>query len=285
MTLPRAVRKLSRRGLRAPRRLLRCLADRIVEHRYGVRTRDRVYLDDLGLAAADRVWHVPSDWLAVRGAISRLGVTRNDVFVDYGSGLGRVVLAAASFPFRRVIGVEISADLTARAQGNVDAVRDRIRAGSVELVAADALDWKVPSDLTVAYFYSPFLGDTFDAVVQKLFASVDDCPRPLRILYNFPIEHSRLLRTGRVRVLDAVPAGWLGRSRTSAYVIVTYLVLPADESLRAEYGARFPQRLSGAEAWLGEHEPGYVLEKPARLGGVVLRRPGVRRSQRSTHAR
>ena len=285
MTLARAIRKLSRRGLRAPRRLLRRVANRIIDHRYGVRTRDHVYLDDLGLAKADRLWHAPSDWVAVRGAIARLGVTPNDVFVDYGSGLGRVVLAAASFPFRSVIGVEISSELTARAQGNLAAARHRIRAGSVELVAANALDWKVPNDLTVAYLYSPFLEDTFDAVVQKLFASVDDCPRPLRIVYNFPIEHSRLLRTGRVQVLDAAPAGWLSRSRTSSNVIVTYLVLPTEDSLRAEYRKRFPQRLSGAEAWLGEHEPGYVLEKPARLGGVVLRRPRVRRRERSIHAR
>ncbi|MCI0633560.1 MAG: class I SAM-dependent methyltransferase, partial [Actinobacteria bacterium] len=146
-----------------------------------MRTRDRVYLDDLGLAAEDRLWHAPSDWLAVRDVIGRLGVTRDDVFVDYGSGLGRVVLAAASFPFGRVIGVELSAELTARAHRNVDAARSRIRADTVDLVTADARDWHPPADLTVAYLYSPFLGDTFDAVVQRLFASVDETPRALRI--------------------------------------------------------------------------------------------------------
>jgi hypothetical protein len=114
---------------------------------------------------------------------------------------------------------------------------------------------------------------------------VDDHPRPLRILYNFPLEHSRLLRTGRVRVLDAVPASWRGRSRTTASTIVTYLVLPTDARLRTEYARRFPQRLSGAEAWLGEYEPGYMLQKPARLGGVVLRRPRVRANAPTTRAR
>jgi hypothetical protein len=215
----------------------------------------------------------------------RLGITSDDVFVDYGSGLGRVVLTAASFPFRRVIGIELSDELTARAAVNIEAARDRIRASRVELQTVDALEWDVPNDLTVAYFYSPFLDDTFEAVIWKLIASVDEHPRPLRILYNFPIEHARLLRTARVDVLDAIPAGWLGMSRTSGYVILTYLVLPSDAALRADYRARFPTRLSGADPWLGEHEPGYVLEKPNRLGGVVLRRPRVRRSERATHAR
>jgi hypothetical protein len=285
MGLPRAVRRLSQRAGRARRRLLAWLANQAVEHWYGVRTRDRVYLEDLGLPSEERVWHAPSDWLAVRRAIERLELRSDDVFVDYGSGLGRVVLVAASLPLRRVIGVEVSAELTARARRNLAAARGRVRARTVDLVTADARDWEVPADLTAAYLYSPFLAATFDAVLQRLLDSVDDHPRPLRILYNFPLEHSRLLRTGRVRVLDAVPASWRGRSRTTASTIVTYLVLPTDARLRTEYARRFPQRLSGAEAWLGEYEPGYMLQKPARLGGVVLRRPRVRANAPTTRAR
>ena len=48
-------------------------------------------------------------------------------FVDLGSGKGRVLLLAALRPFRRVIGVEISASLHTRAQANVEALRGAIR--------------------------------------------------------------------------------------------------------------------------------------------------------------
>lgn len=225
------------------------------------------------MQSEDRLWHAPSDWLAVRQVLRRLDITSEDVFVDYGCGLGRVLIAAASLPFSRVIGLELTPELTARAQANLERNRGKVRAGAVELVTADATGWNVPPDLTVAYFFCPFIGKPLATVVNRLIASVDEHPRPLRILYNLPVEHSFLMRTGRIRVLDAAPNLWLGRSRTGPRTIVTYLVLPKDSGLSREFAARFPQRLAGAEVWLGEHEPGYVLAKPERLGGLYLDRP------------
>jgi SAM-dependent methyltransferase len=263
---------LPRRAARAAARRARRLAERVLERRYGVSTAEFVYLEDLGLEPEHRVWHDPSDWIGLRRALGRLNIGRDDVFVDYGSGLGRAVLVAASLPFRQVIGVELSEEMTARARENVGRNRHRLKADEVDLVSADALEWGVPADLTVAYLYCPFTEEVFDGVMQRLFDSVDEHPRPLRIVYNYPLEHSRLVRTGRVHVLDAVSSQWLVRSRVGADSIVTYLVLPQNEALREEYVQRFPQRLKGAEVWLGEHEPGYALEKPDRLGGVVLKR-------------
>ena len=251
---------------------LRRTAERALDRRYGVATSTHVYLEDLGLETENRVWHDPSDWVAARRALARLNVTPDDVFVDYGSGLGRAVLVAASFPFRKVIGVELSGELTEQARENLARNAHRVRAAEVELVAADALEWPVPPDLTVAYLYCPFTGDVFDRVLAKLFESVDEHPRPLRMVYNYPLEHSRLIRTGRAHVLDVRSSAWLSRSRWGPEAIVTYLLLPQDESLRREYVAQYPQHVAGAEQWLGEYEPGYILEKPARLGGVVVDR-------------
>lgn len=251
---------------------VRRLAERALDRRYGVATSTHIYLEDLGLETEDRVWHDPSDWLATRRALARLKITSDDVFVDYGSGLGRAVLVAASFPFRRVIGVEVSEELTERARENLARNAHRLRSTEVELVTADALTWAVPADLSVAYLYCPFTGDVFDRVLAKLFESVDEHPRPLRIVYNYPLEHSRLIRTGRVRVLDVASSVWLSRSRQGPDAIITYLLLPTNKALAGEYAARYPQRVSGAVQWLGEYEPGYVLEKPARLGGIVDRR-------------
>jgi len=254
---------------------LRRATERFLERRYGVKTREYVYLEDLGLESEQRVWHDPSDWMALRRALERLEVTNEDVFVDYGSGLGRAVIVAATFRFQRVIGVEMSAEMTERARAHVGRTKRHHRAGEVELVVADALDWDVPPDLTVAYLYCPFTETVFERVIEKLAESVDRHPRPLRLVYNYPVEHSRLLRTGRVRVLDVVSSRWPPRSLDASEVIVTYLLMPRDKALRTEYGVRFPQRVEGAEQWLDEYEPGYMLEKPERLGGVALDRPGA----------
>jgi len=212
LRIPGRVKRWAQRIAHLPVRWLRLGAEQVFDRRYGVRTAEYLYLEELGLPTENRLWHDPSDWIALRRAIGRLRITRDDVFVDYGSGLGRAVLVAAMFPFRRVIGVELSEEMTQRARVNIERNRHRLRAAEIELVTADALDWHVPPDLTIAYFYSPFLGEVFDGVVQKLFESVDENPRPLRIVYNYPVEHSRLIRTRRVRVLHVVSSRWLGRS-------------------------------------------------------------------------
>jgi hypothetical protein len=264
--------RLSKRVAPAVNARLRRSRERLLELRYGVSTAEHVYHEDLGLDTENRVWHDPSDWIAIRKALARLRVGPEDVFADFGSGLGRALLVASTLPFRRVVGVELSADLNARARRNLVRSRIRRRAGKIEVVTADALEWQIPPDLTVAYLYCPFTGEVFRRVMDKLLASVDEHPRPLRLVYNYPFEHNELVRTGRMRVLSVVDATW-PRKTSAADVIVTYLVLPSDPTLAAEYTVRFPQRIGGAEEWLSEYEPGFALEKPTRLGGIVAERP------------
>jgi len=252
---------------------LRRLAESALERRHGIATSEFLYLEDLGLPADSRVWHDPSNFLALRKALTRLDVAPDDVFADIGSGLGRAVVVAASLPFRRVIGVEVSEEMTARARENLARNRGQVRARAVELVTADALTWTLPDDLSVAYLYCPFTGDVFDAVIRRLITSVDEHPRPLRVVYNYPVEHARLLATGRVSVIDVASSQWPPTALDGPHVIVTYLLLPSNEALREDLRRRFPEQLAGAEVWRGPHEPGYQLEKPPRLGGVVLDRP------------
>jgi SAM-dependent methyltransferase len=248
------------------------LTERLVEARYGVSTGALVYLEDLGLESEERVWHDPSSWIALGLVLSRLGVKGQDVFADVGSGLGRGLLVAARFPFRRLIGVEVSAQLNERARENLGHSRAPRRCPEVHLVTADALEWEIPPDLTVAYLYCPFTGDVFTRFVEKLLDSVDRNPRPLRLVYNYPVEHNLLLRTGRFRPIEVAASRWPAPAGP-AERIVTYLVLPSDPALAREYESRFRPRLQGEKKWLGEYDPGFVLEKPARLGGVVLERP------------
>jgi hypothetical protein len=257
------------RALRLERR-----AERLFERMYGVDTAEHVYHEDLGLETDDRVWHDPSNWTGIRHALRRLRVKPHDVFADFGSGLGRALVIASTFPFRRVIGVEVSAELNERARANLGRSRARRRCSEIELVTADCLDWPIPPDLTVAYFYCPFTGKVFEQVIQNLLDSVDRHPRPLRIVYNYPLEHNSLLRTGRARVLDVCGGRWPLRGKP-ADVIVTYLAIPSDQRRAQEYEALFLPRRRIPKEWLSEYHPGFVLNKPARLGGKVLERPAV----------
>lgn len=73
-------------------------------------------------------------------------------FIDYGFGLGRVAIIAARFPFRKVIGVEMSSKLCRQAQDNLKTSSVPRRA-DVQFVEADAAHFTVPDDTSVVYFY------------------------------------------------------------------------------------------------------------------------------------
>ncbi len=54
-------------------------------------------------------------------------VGRQDTFLDYGSGKGRALLAAARFPFGRVIGVELNEGECEIARSNARIAVPRLR--------------------------------------------------------------------------------------------------------------------------------------------------------------
>jgi SAM-dependent methyltransferase len=112
---------------------------------------------------------------------------RADVFLDFGSGKGRVVLAAARYPFKRVLGVEIVESLNEIARGNIAIARRRLRA-PVEVVTTDATKLDVPDDVTVIYLYNPFLGEVLSSVQKNIERSLIRKPRNLRLYYACPVE-------------------------------------------------------------------------------------------------
>ena len=110
-----------------------------------------------------------------------------DVFVDYGSGIGAAVVMAATFPFRRVIGVEISPEFSAIAQSLVERNRGKLCCKNIELVVADAESYTLPTEVTVVYFYNPFRGSVLARVFENIKASLAYAPRKLTIVFKNPI--------------------------------------------------------------------------------------------------
>lgn len=77
-----------------------------------LRTEGTVKLEELGLAGPERSYYQPSRWSTLPRVLPRREVSDQDVFIDYGAGMGRVVCqAAVGYPFKRVIGVELASEL------------------------------------------------------------------------------------------------------------------------------------------------------------------------------
>ena len=85
-------------------------------------------------------------------------------------------------PFVRLIGVERSSHLNDISRQNIDRARRWLRCTRVDLVTADAAAYRVPDDVTIVYFASPFSGNTLDAVLDNVKASLTRAPRRIRVV-------------------------------------------------------------------------------------------------------
>jgi SAM-dependent methyltransferase len=196
-------------------RARRLLAGLLFERRYGARTAGLLEPHELGIEVPGAYRYEPSGWLTLPMALPRREVGPDDVLVDLGCGMGRVVLQAARrYRFKRVVGVELSADLLEVARRNV-AAQQRLKSPNVELVAADAAEWRLPADATIVYMHNPFTGELFGRVLERLLDHVDRSGRPLKVIYLNPVEEAQLLATGRARELP-LPRTLVSRIRPTS---------------------------------------------------------------------
>src|SRR5258708_28614484 len=76
--------------------------------------------EEFGLGDEHRVDPAPSFWTTLPKVLPKNEVGPDDVLIDLGSGMGRVVVhAATTYSFRRIIGVEISSRLHEIAEQNI----------------------------------------------------------------------------------------------------------------------------------------------------------------------
>src|SRR5215470_7329568 len=113
------------------------LREQLYERCLGIRSSDIISLQELGLEHEQRREHYPTSVEHFRRMERFVRPrTQNEVFLDYGAGLGRVLVLAAMLPFKRVIGVELSPVLAQRARENLSRCESRLRCKSVEIIVA-----------------------------------------------------------------------------------------------------------------------------------------------------
>ena len=162
------------------------LSEHYHEWRLGVNTSQVFMPEDLGYWQEGYQMYTPTDYRSFHRVMRHVDIREQDVFLDYGSGLGRVLLMAAQCPFRRVVGVELSARLNERARQNVACCRGKLRCGDIEVIQADATVFVPPSDVNIMYLYSPFGPTVLPRVLDNIHQSLEACPRELLLICKNP---------------------------------------------------------------------------------------------------
>ena len=114
-------------------------------------------------------------------------------FVDLGSGKGRTLLMASSYPFRRIVGMELLEELNAVAVQNIARYRGQEqRCFAIESHAGDARYFHFPDEPTVLYLFNPFPRHIWREVLANLQKSLQASPREFYVIYHNPV-HEDLL--------------------------------------------------------------------------------------------
>ena len=168
------------------------------DEQFGVDTSGLVY--DLPTGHAHDAYNngyfavAPSVFHGVMQAMAeRLRVDfRHYTFVDIGSGKGRALLLACAYPFREIIGVELSPELDHIARANVA----RYPGGAqrkITCLHGDATEFVWPAGPLVIYMWNAFTRPVMEQVFHNLQLSLTREPREVYLIYMHPEIESTLM--------------------------------------------------------------------------------------------
>ena len=192
---------IKRRGLLRTSRIAGSTAcDFLFDLRHGTDTRRWVEAEELDTNSENKAHAVHYQATKARPFLKllrSLDLPKDSVFVDFGSGKGRVLLLASFHGFKRVVGVEFSPQLCALARSNIATFSKGAPLGSpIDVVEADATRFEIGADLNVFYLYNPFDPPVLSKVLDNLRRSVEAAPRKWWLIYNTPKHHELIERSG-----------------------------------------------------------------------------------------
>jgi predicted RNA methylase len=207
----RAINSLKNKGLkRSIQSLLSILEDYWFDIKYGIDTIHWVELDDLEIKSKNKEKgrrYQPTRVRHFNKLMNTLTFPSNSVFVDLGSGKGRVILMATKYGFKRVVGVEFSHDLCEKARKNLLLFKKKSRLDvDVDIIKSDVVDYEIKDDENVFFLFSPFGEFVTAEVLKNISISLEKKPRRVWLIYNNPVHH-KIVERRFVKLTDYVYGG------------------------------------------------------------------------------
>jgi SAM-dependent methyltransferase len=106
-------------------------------------------------------------------------------FIDMGCGKGLPLAVASEYPFRRIIGVELSPDLCAVARQNASRIAEAYPDRTpIEIAQGDITAFDLPSGYTIIYLYNPAYPPLISRLVPRLAEHQANGNKVMVIYYN-----------------------------------------------------------------------------------------------------
>ena len=170
-------------------RRMRLYFDQQFDRKHGVDTSGIIYPSALDISEAQKKMskeYEPTPVKAIRYILKSLMIDHSQyTFVDFGSGKGRVLLLASEYPYKNVIGIEFSRGLHLIAENNIKIWqrRARVECRTIQSICMDAVEFHLPQEPLVLFFFTPFDVSIAHKVVNSICADFKSNPRPIQIVY------------------------------------------------------------------------------------------------------
>jgi len=151
----------------------------------------------------------PSPLTTVQMALTSLakyGICYEEfVFIDVGAGLGRNLLLAAGHPFRKIIGIELSAYLCERIRQNIAVYRERQGLADIfEVQCINALIYPLPEENIVFYMWRPFSEEIATDFITKVDRFIQDTGRKVIFIVLGPV-YAAFIHSSSLGIVEAFP--------------------------------------------------------------------------------
>jgi len=149
--------------------------NKVYDWRHGTKTHQECFLNTQGVTDVQALQgnnvYRPFWRKEFFDAIRALDVDLTDyLFIDIGSGKGKLLLLASHFPFSGIVGIEYAPALHATAVNNIKQFKYKAGRPGIMSVNANAMTWGLQTKLAVYFLHNPFDLKT----TQAFFAKLDD---------------------------------------------------------------------------------------------------------------
>lgn len=117
----------------------------------------------------------------IQKLIAYLKFGKNDVFIDFGCGKGRIICCLATQKLKKIIGVELDDKMMKVAKANIGKLR--LINTPIELVNMDANNFN-PIEGTIFFLFNSFGEKTLKSVLSNIKDSLSIHPRKIRFVYH-----------------------------------------------------------------------------------------------------
>ena len=111
---------------------------------------------------------------------------REKRLIDVGSGKGRVMVAAAHYGFKNIIGVDFAKELCAAAERNINKIKPQFPDTTFNIYCKDILNYAINADDKVFFLFNPFNQEIMEKFLEKIDRSVKEHRRTIYFIYANP---------------------------------------------------------------------------------------------------